>query len=388
MKPQNKIILKRAYKTTRFACISLCVFLWLGLCSPAIMAREPTVKEMAAQMLMVGFRGTEADTSSIIGHIKAGYVGNVILFDRDMTTGSAGSRNIISPEQLAALSKSLKDAAPTDIPLWIAIDQEGGRVQRLRPGRGFAENYPSARELGRGDAAITRDVAERMGHELKKMGIDVNFAPVADVDINRGSPAIGGLERSFSRDPNVTARHVIAFSDGLKNAGIVPCLKHFPGHGSAENDTHLGTADVTSTWADSELLPYRMAFEAGFQGGVMSSHVFHKELDPQYPASLSFNITGKLLRGALGWNGIVFTDDLHMGALTRHYSIEEIICRAVEAGADILIFSCNAKDMPFDPDFPKKARDILVSLVTEGKISKERLYESWNRIVTFKRLLN
>ena len=377
---------KNSVFSSDFVCISLCVFLWLTLCPGAAAANEPTVKEMAAQMLMVGFRGTEADDAHpIVQHIKAGYVGNVILFDRDVTAGSGQFRNIVSPEQLTALSKSLKDAAPSDVPLWIAIDQEGGKVQRLRPEKGFAENYPSARALGRGDASITRDVAERMGYELKKMGVDVNFAPVADVDINSDSPAIGRLERSFSHDPNVAARHVVAFSHGLKKAGVIPCLKHFPGHGSAENDTHMGAAEVTSTWKESELLPYVTAFEGGFHGIVMSSHVFHRELDPQYPASLSFNITTALLRDTLGWKGIVATDDLHMGALTQHYSIEETIYRAVSAGADILIFSSNSRDMVYDPDFPKKAHDILVSLVINGKISKARLYESWNRIVNLKR---
>ena len=351
------------------------------------MAGEPTLKEMAAQMLMVGFRGAdENDISVIIAHIKAGYVRNVILFERDMTTGGGEFRNIVSPKQLAALSKSLKDATPTDVPLWIAIDQEGGRVQRLRPSKGFKENYPSARTLGRSDVAITRDTAARMGRELKELSIDVNFAPIADVDINPNSPVIGEIERSFSTDPNITAQHVIAFSEGLKKEGVIPCIKHFPGHGSAERDTHMGTADVTSTWVDSELLPYRMAFESSFQGAVMTSHVFHAGLDPQYPASLSFNITTKLLRNTLGWNGIIFTDDLHMGAIIQHYSIEKIIYRAVMAGADILVFSCNAKGMVFDPDFPKKANDILVNFVTAGKIPTERLYESWNRIVTFKRL--
>ena len=348
-------------------------------------AYMPTVEEMAAQILMVGFRGTEVNAvSPIIKHIKAGYVGNVILFERDITAESGEFRNIVSPEQLAALSEFLKNAAPTDVPLWIAIDQEGGRVQRLRPRRGFAENYPSARTLGRGDVSVTRDTAERMGHELKKMGIDVNFAPTADVDINPNSPVIGGIERSFSPDPNITAQHVIAFSNGLKNAGIIPCLKHFPGHGSSEHDTHMGTADITLSWMDSELLPYHMAFEAGFRGAVMTSHVFHAGLDPQYPASLSFKITTELLRNALGWDGIIFTDDLHMGALMLYYSTEEIIYRAVKAGADILIFSCNAQDMIYDPGFPKIAHDILVNLVNEGKISKERLYESWNRIMTLK----
>ena len=371
---------------TRFARTGLCVLLCFGLCSgSAAAASEPTVEEMAAQMLMVGFRGTELDdTSPIIRHIKAGHVGNVILFERDITVGGGQLRNIVSPEQLTALSKSLQDAAPTDIPLWIAIDQEGGRVQRLRPARGFAENYPSAQVLGYGDVSVTRDVAKRMGLELREMGINVNFAPVADVNINRDSPVIGRIERSFSHDPGVVAQHVIAFSDGLREAGVIPCLKHFPGHGSADHDTHIETTDVTLTWQESELLPYRIAFESGFQGAVMTSHVLHRGLDPQYPASLSYSITTTLLREKLGWDGVVVTDDLHMGALMLHYSIEQIIYRAVSAGADVLIFASNSSDMVYDPDFPQKAHDILVNLVIEGRISKERLYESWSRIVNLK----
>jgi len=337
---------------------------------------------------MFGFRGAEVNEAyPIIRHIKAGYVGNVILFERDMTAGGGRDRNIISPEQLTVLTQALRDAknAASGVPLWIAIDQEGGMVQRLRPARGFAENYPSARVLGRGDAAVTREVAERMGHELRALGIDVNFAPVADVDVNSASPVIGGIERSFSRDPYAVALHILAFSEGLKNAGIISSLKHFPGHGSAEDDTHLGTADVTLTWLEEELLPYRLAFEGGFQGTVMSSHVFHEGLDPLFPASLSYKITTELLRGELGWDGIIFTDDLHMGALMLHYSMEEIIYRSVYAGADILIFSSNSDGMAYDPNFPQEAFGILVNLVAEGRISKERLYESWNRIMALKR---
>ena len=247
--------------------------LLLAALSPA--GAEPTVEAMAAQMLMVGFRGTEAGPESpIVRHIKAGSVGNVILFSRDQTNGAGADRNIRSPEQLRALTAALKAAAPADMPVWVGLDQEGGRVQRLRPGMGFAEDYPSARTLGvSDDIALTRLTAERMGRELAELGIDVDFAPVADVNVNPESPAIGALGRSFSADPEAVARHAATFSEGLRAAGVIPCLKHFPGHGSADADTHIGAADVTQTWREEELIPYRRAVASGWRGMIMTSHI-------------------------------------------------------------------------------------------------------------------
>ena len=364
----------------------LAVFCLLAALVPPAGA-EPSVEEMAAQMLMVGFRGMEAGPEApIVRHIKAGCVGNVILFGRDLTKGAGPGRNIRSPEQLKALSAGLKAAVPADMPLWVALDQEGGRVQRLRPSQGFDEDYPSAGTLGASDdVALTRAVGERMGRELAELGIDVDFAPVADVNVNPESPAIGALGRSFGADPEAVARHAAAFSEGLRAAGIIPCLKHFPGHGSAAADTHIGAADVTHTWREEELIPYRRAVASGWRGMIMTSHIFNAALDPALPASLSERIVTGLLRESLGWNGIVVTDDLDMGALTRSYSLEERILLAVSAGSDLLIFAQNRKDMDFDPDLPRRAHETLVRLVKEGKIPEERLRESWGRIAKMKR---
>ena len=367
----------------RFGTAVLCLV--LAALSPA--GAEPTVEAMAAQMLMVGFRGTEAGPESpIVRHIKAGSVGNVILFSRDQTNGAGTERNIRSPEQLRALTAALKAAAPADMPVWVGLDQEGGRVQRLRPGLGFAEDYPSAQALGASDdIALTRGTAERMGRELAELGIDVDFAPVADVDVNPASPAIGALGRSFGADPEAVARHAAAFSDGLRAAGVVPCLKHFPGHGSAAAYTHIGAADVTHTWREEELIPYCRAVASGWRGAIMTSHIFNAALDPDLPASLSRRIVTGLLRETLGWDGVVITDDLDMRALTQRYSLEERILLAVSAGSDLLIFAQNMKGMDFDPDFPKKAHETLVRLVREGRIPEERLRRSWDRIAAMKR---
>lgn len=362
----------------------LSVFLYAA--SAAAAAERPSVEEMAAQMLMVGFRGTEAGADSpIVRQIRAGVVGNVILFDRDQTAGAGKDRNVASPEQLKKLIAGLKAAMPagSPLPLWVAVDQEGGKVQRLRPARGFLKDWPSAESPGR-DPETTRETAKAMGTELADLGIDLDFAPVADVNVNPNSPAIGALGRSFSADPEVVVQHAVAFGEGLLDAGVFPCLKHFPGHGSAREDTHEGAADVTTTWDPSELLPYRKAFAAGWRGAVMTAHIFHSGLDSDRPASLSVRIVRGLLRGVLGWQGVVVTDDLQMGALAKKYTTTQIIRMAVEAGADILVFSSNARDAPFDPDLPQKAHAILVDLVRRGVVSEDRLYESWQRIAAMK----
>jgi len=372
-------------KTTKYKFI-LMVIIFTFMVTSKISAMEPTIEEIASQMLMVGFRGTSVDENSpIIKHIKAGIIGNVILFDVDQTLNATSERNIKSPEQLESLIKTLKQSVPSNSPiLWVAIDQEGGKVQRLRPERGFRETYPTAQYLGTKSPSETFKVAYKLGSELATLGIDVNFAPVADININEKSPAIGGKERSYSKSADLVTQHIFAYANGLIKSGLIPCLKHFPGHGSADTDTHDGAANVTQTWLGLELLPYCRAIISGWEGMIMSAHVYHEAFDPELPASLSKNIMDGLLRGILNWKGVIVTDDLHMGALTQKYNIEETIYFAINAGADILIFSSNAKDMQFDPDFPVVAHKTIVKLVNEGKISEQRLRESWERIMLLK----
>ncbi len=340
---------------------------------------------MAAQMLVVGFRGDAlTEDSPIIKHIRAGLVGNVIIFERDLTAENGAARNVSSPEQLRTLIRTLKHAAVGNNPLWVLVDQEGGAVQRLRPSRGFRENYPSAEELGKGTAERTRQTAERIGRELAEISIDMDAAPVADVNVNPASPAIGALGRSFSADPAIVAEHAAAFAEGLRASGIVPCVKHFPGHGSAGADSHEGAADVTGTWQECELEPYRRLFAAGWQGAVMSAHIFNANMDERHPASLSRAVMTGLLRGELGWDGVIVTDDLHMNAITERYTLEESLRLAVEAGADMLLLSGNSPGAAFDPDMPRKAHRALVALVKNGSISRQRLSESWGRIIRLK----
>ena len=331
---------------------------------------------MIGQMVMVGFRGT-GDTSdpemrTVLEDVMSGRIGGVIYFERDWQTKKRG-RNIATLEQTARLSALLQKDAP--IPLFIAVDQEGGRVQRLKGDHGFPET-PSAEEMGKKTPGETKKSALLMGRNLKKLGINVNFAPVADMAVNPKSPAIGGIGRAFSANPKSAADHAAAFMGGLNEAGIIGSYKHFPGHGSSVADSHKKLTDVTETWSETELLPYRnLPKNAPIM--VMTGHLMLRKLDAEYPASLSRAITTGLLREKLGWQGVVVTDDLEMDAIALFYSEKERVRLAIEAGVDIILFGNNLKH---DPEQGRKIYGIIKTLVDDGTVSKERIAESWKRI--------
>ena len=334
----------------------------------------PSLDIMIGSMLMLGFRGADLPPGDpFLAQVRAGHVGHVILFDRDVTTG--GERNITSPQQLRQLTATLRAAAPG--PLLIAVDQEGGRVRRLKPQKGFAE-LPSAQSMGAGQPDKTRAVARQLGRELAGLGISVNLAPVADVNSNPANPAIGALERSFSPNPTLVAAHAIAFGQGLAQQGVIPVIKHFPGQGGAQKDSHLGLTDITRSWnAKADLAPYAQAFAQGWPGMVMLGHLFHTGLDSNYPATLSRAVVADLLRGRMGWQGVIISDDMQMKAITDHYGMEQAVLLAVNAGVDILLFGNN---LYWDENLPQKAFATLKGLVQSGRISQQRVMESWLRI--------
>lgn len=345
---------------------------------PLLATDQMPVREMIGQMLLVGFRGTSAVSDSpILRDIREHNLGGVILFDRDVQLQTP-ERNIQSPEQVKALSASLQASART--PLFIAVDQEGGRVRRFREERGFASG-PSAKDMGQGSPARTRLEGERTGKLLADLGVNLNFAPVADVDVNPDSPAIGALERSFSNDPDSVALHAHAFCQGLLSQGVLPCLKHFPGHGSATVDSHLGLTDISKTWTPAELRPYEMLIPLGASPMIMTGHLFLSRLDETYPSTLSSAVLTGLLRQRLGFDGVIVSDDMQMRAITSHYGLEEAVVLAVEAGVDILVFGNN---LDFDPEIVPKAIDILVKAVEEGRLSAERIAASYQRILAAK----
>ncbi len=360
--------------------VFLCLFFCLSAVSPAAGA---TVEEMAGQMIMVGFHGTgEApqpeDLRVLFKDVAHGRVGGVILFERDVRTGQRG-RNIRSLQQVRALTDMLQ--AEARVLLFIGVDQEGGRVQRFLPAHGVP-GMPPPKEMGLKKPAETRALADALGGKLREAGINLDFAPSLDLDVNPQSPAIGALGRSFSRDPKIVTTQARAFAAGLEGQGVLFCWKHFPGHGSAQADSHQDLPDITGSWTREELEPYRALLQPGQPGMVMVGHLFQAHLDPNLPTSLSAKVINGILRKELGWNGVVITDDLQMGAISDRHALKETVALAVNAGVDVLLFGNNQKGPPFVS--AGQVHKVLVELVREGAIDKTRLEESYARIIRLK----
>lgn len=330
-------------------------------------------------MLKIGFRGMEiADTNHIIRDIQKYHLGGVVLFDYDVPRDTA-YRNVESPDQVKTLVHDLKQLSKKT--LLVSIDQEGGRVARLKSRYGFPETV-SAQYLGKIDNPdSTRHYARQTAETLSKLGINVNLAPVVDVNTNPDNPIIGGIERSFSADPQTVVKHASIYIKTLHEKNILTVLKHFPGHGSSEKDSHLGVVDVTKTWSDQELVPYRKLIESGLADAVMTAHIFNKNIDADYPATLSKPTITGVLRKDLSFDGVVISDDLMMSAIREEYGLETAIKQALVAGVDILSFGNNAI---YDPDIVPKAHKIINALIEKGEISPERIDQSYQRIMKFK----
>jgi len=317
-----------------------------------------TLDRDVASLLCVGFHGL-TPSDEVLELIRRG-VSGVILF----------SRNVESAEQVAALSAALKRAAGR--PLLVAIDQEGGRVARLRAPQGFTE-LPPMRAIGAvGDDRLAFEVGALLGRELRAVGIDQDYAPVVDVDTNPANPVIG--DRSFSADPAVAGRLGAALALGLQAEGVAACAKHFPGHGDTSQDSHVDLPRLPHSLERLrrvELLPFRALAQAGV-AAVMTAHVVFEPLDARRPATLSPAVM-RLLREELGFQGCCVSDDLEMRAVAEHFPLEEAAPGAVAAGVDQLLVCHRA-------DLQHRAIDLVRAAVEEGGIPRERLAEARARV--------
>ena len=340
-----------------------------------------SLEEAAGQMLMVGFRGDalDAPTMAMLRDVQPG---GVVLFDRDGPSGGEVVRNITSPSQLRALTSQLQ--ATASIPYFIAIDAEGGFVNRLKAKYGFAVAVPSAQTLGTQPTANTAAVAGDLAQQLKELGINWNFAPVVDVNIDPESPAIGAFERSFSDEPAVVAAHASAFIEAHQENDVIPTLKHFPGHGSASGDTHLGVTDVTATYQrDAELAPYQELIADGYDDPIMTAHIVNRGLDASgRPGTLSRDIMTGLIRDEMGFGGVIVSDDMQMGAIVEEYGLAEAAVEAIKAGVDMVMVANQAGE--YDLQHVYRVRDAIIQAVRDGVITEERIRESADRILALK----
>jgi beta-N-acetylhexosaminidase len=341
---------------------------------------DKDLSEKIGQMIMLGFRGAEISRDSyVVKVLKEVKPGGVILYDYDVPSQTF-PRNILNPLQTKNLIAHLQEYS--SIPLFIGVDAEGGEVHRLKEEYGFSF-VPGAEQLARlDDVKITQKIAEELAKELAELGFNINFAPVIDLNINPNNPVIGALGRSFSSDPERVFQQGNAFIKGHDSQNIITAIKHFPGHGSSFKDSHLGTVDITETYEQAEIVPYQKLIAQGFGGMVMVAHVINKEVDPDFPATLSPAFITGILREELGFEGVVVSDDMHMGAIINHYDFKEAIVRAVQAGVDLLLISNNVQD--YDKDAAYKARDALLQAVEQGKISEQRINQSYIRIMELK----
>lgn len=351
----------------------------------------PAAVSLAAkvgQMLLVGFRGTTPATAAqILDDIRGRSLGGVVLFSRDQPTGDP-VRNVVSPRQLADLTSALRTAAGESeaaLPLLVAIDQEGGQVARLDPAHGFPPTESAAALGRRDDPAYTRTAARRIAETLREAGLSLNLAPVVDLDLNPSNPIIGALDRSFGADASLVTEHARAFVRGHRQLGVLTTLKHFPGHGSSSADSHQGVADVTASWSEVELVPYRRLIGEGLADSILTAHVYNEQLDPDHPATLSRATIDGLLRAELGYDGVVISDDMQMGAIRQVYGYEDAVRLAILAGVDILTI---ANQQVFETRIVERTIDIVVGLVADGSISESRIDESWRRINRLKQGLD
>jgi beta-N-acetylhexosaminidase len=297
------------------------------------------VRDDVGQLLWIGFQG-QAVSRALRERLDRGEAGAVIVFKRNLVIAAehAGASELCDLDALVALNAELHRTAPDGTPALIAVDQEGGRVQRVRAP---ATRWPVMRALDRlappDDVAMAEQVGRAMGDELRALGFDIDFAPVLDVDTNPANPIIG--DRAFGSDAEAVARRALAFARGLDAAGVISCGKHFPGHGDTATDSHLELPRIDHGWDrldEVELLPFRRAAQAGLPM-IMTAHVVFAALDPARPATLSEQVVTGLLRGQLGYRGVIVSDDLDMRAIAGHMGADVAAVAAVRAGCDVLL---------------------------------------------------
>lgn len=330
------------------------------------------------QMFLVGFTACHIDDRHWLIHsIQHDSLGGVVLFDKNI---KGFRQNITSPQQLLSLLQDISQYA--DIPLFFSIDQEGGKVCRLKEGDGFPYTF-SAAELGRQDPEATTLQADAIAQTLAGCGINLNFAPVVDLNLQPDNPVIGRFQRSFGNTAAQVVAHAIAWIKAHHRHGVACCLKHFPGHGSSGQDSHLGFVDITESWQNAELEPYRALIDQGYADAIMTGHLVHRKLDPEaMPATLSPAMINGLLRRELGFCGPVFSDDLQMRAITQGWSYQEAVQKAVLAGVDVLVVGNNLA--PQD-DVVSQGIEAIQDLLDQGRISEERILASLARISALKK---
>lgn len=352
-----------------------------GKCTPAHRQTAPSVplRHQIGQILMAGFEGKSPQSRQFR---------NFVRFAEDSQLGGVLflTKNISSRSRIQEMIETVR--SKIEVPPFVAIDQEGGKIQRLTGAVGFRYT-PSARTVG---ATLTPpeayDLYSRLAAGLADWGFDMNIGPVVDLDTNPKNPIIGKLERSYSADPDTVASYARAFVEAHGSLGIAAVLKHFPGHGSAWVDSHIASVDVSETWSHEELEPYRALNKSEAPYAIMTGHLtLDRKPDAAYgalPASLSATMIQRLIRTELCFQGVVITDDVRMDALADAGPVEAIVVKAIKAGNDLIIVSSKDYD---EPQFLASILSAIEKQAQNDPALKARIGEAYARVRALKKQL-
>ena len=342
----------------------------------------PELDRMVGQLIMVGFQGGDEKDEGVRAvrtQLNTGTIGGVVLFPE----------NIASRRQVKNLIAYLRNARSNPRP-FIAVDQEGGSVQRLNPWNGY-KWFPSAADVGRNPSYAEPNAAMKlygeMAAELAETGFNMNLGPVVDLNTNPWNPVIGSRGRSFGADPDTVTARATAFIKAHRAANVATVAKHFPGHGSSRSDSHERLPDVSSTWQEVELEPYRRLAAAGLLDAVMIGHLYHPRFSDleRRPASLSVKAV-QALRNTnwLGFDGVIVSDDMEMGAIGDDLSPGNLAVAAIKAGTDVVVFS-NVDHA--DSELGPKLNRAVAHAVCDGTLSRTRIAQSYDRVMQLKQRL-
>ncbi|NVJ53788.1 MAG: glycoside hydrolase family 3 protein [Campylobacteraceae bacterium] len=330
---------------------------------------EEEIKKLIGRTIILGFDSFSLNTQ-LKNDIKNYNLGGVILFSKNYKTKKI--KNIKNPTQLKTLTSSIQNYS--DYKMFISIDQEGGKVQRLNTKNGFT-SYPSAKKISKKPKDEIKTIYSNLAKELKTYGFNLNFAPVVDLNINKDNYVINKLERSYSKDSKEVSKIAQIFIEEQKRNGIYSVLKHFPGHGSSKSDSHKGFVDISNTWNKKELAPYKNLIDKNKVDLIMTAHVFNKHLDKNHPGTLSYNINTKLLREQLNFKGLIVSDDLQMKAIANHYTLKQTLKLAINSGVNILVFGNQLGKTEL-----KTIVNTTYELIKENKVPLSKILES-NRLI-------
>lgn len=337
-----------------------------------------TLRQKIAQLFIVGFNGsTLSKSTDIYRCIENNGIGGVLLFSKS-ADGKASPKNLITKNQIQHLNHEIRLLCHKTIgiePL-ISLDYEGGSVDRLADIEGVKPSL-SARQMAQLAEEKLDTILHDMAALLRELGFNLNFAPVVDLELVLDKGVIGPLHRSFGSDSKFVTHMAERFCEIFNQYRIGTCFKHFPGHGSAIDDTHFGFVDVTEHYLPSELFPYRQLKNMADKPiTVMTAHVINRHLEPEeIPASFSYNILNNVLRNELSYGGVIISDDLQMKAISEYYSIQESMILAINAGCDMLIV---ANQLGYYA--PEDLIDMLEEAVSNGQLSEIRIESSFQRI--------